>query len=240
MAQHPVSPLPGLRRLHQMSEHHLRQVLPELFGRLLVQVGGTEVAAAIRDAALMPSVVIGSPRSAPADVWSHLTALPVPNAYADAVVLPFTLGQCGAPREVAREAHRVLNDRGRLVIVGLNPWSPWNWRLRWGWSAQRVPVLRSTPSLQRLRDWLELLDFEVSDVLRYTPGWRGLMALRDGEGAWLRRLMQPLQGAYILTARKRVIPMNRLPQSVRQRSRSGLGMPVGEGAAVARLPQRPQ
>ncbi len=164
----------------------------------------------------------------------------MPNAYADAVVLPFTLGQCGAPREVVREAHRVLNDRGRLVIVGLNPWSPWNWRLRWGWSAQRVPVLRSTPSLQRLRDWLELLDFEVSDVLRYTPGWRGLMALRDGEGAWLRRLMQPLQGAYILTARKRVIPMNRLPQSVRQRSRSGLGMPVGEGAAVARLPQRPQ
>ena len=240
MATLPTPSLPGLQRLYQMSEQHLRQVLPELFGRLLVQVGGTEVAGAVREAALMPTMVIGTPRSAHADVWSQLTALPLRNADADAVVLPFTLGQCGAPREVVREAHRLLNDRGRLVVVGLNPWSPWNWRLRWGWAAQRVPVLRSTQSLHRLRDWLELLDFEVSDTLRFTPGWRGLTALRDGEGAWLRRLIQPLQGAYILTARKRVIPMNRLPQSPRLRGRAAIGLPVGEGAAVARLPQRPQ
>ncbi len=230
----------GLKRLYDMSEQRLRLALPELFGRLLVQVGGTEVAAAVREAALMPSVVIGAPRSPGADVWSELTALPISNACVDAVVLPFTLGHCGAPREVVREAHRLLNDRGRLVIVGLNPWSPWNWRLRWGWSTERVPVMRTTPSLQRLRDWLELLDFEVSDVLRFSPGWRGLAPLRDGEGAWLRRLMQPLQGAYILTARKRVIPMNRLPQSPWLRVRGSVGRPVEGGAAVARLPERPQ
>lgn len=30
--------LPGLQRLYQMSEQHLRLVLPELFGRLLVRL----------------------------------------------------------------------------------------------------------------------------------------------------------------------------------------------------------
>lgn len=231
---------PALKRLYNMSEQRLRVALPELFGRLLIQVGGTQVANAVREAALMPCVVIDTPRSPGADVWSELNALPIPNACADAVVLPFTLGHCGAPREVVRETHRLLNDRGRLVIVGLNPWSPWNWRLRWGWSAERVPVMRSTPSLQRLRDWLELLDFEVSEVVRFSHGRRGLSPLRDGEGAWLRRLMQPLQSAYILTARKRVIPMNRLPQLPWLRVRGAVGRPVEGGAAVARLPERPQ
>eukprot|EP01036_Dinobryon_divergens_P044237 gene44237-59011_t len=97
-------------------------------------------------------------------------ALPFPDQSLDLVLLPHTLELADDPHRALAEVSRVLRPEGRAVIVGLNPASLWSLRQRLG-RIRRGLAMGSRPLYLprsgefighwRLRDWLQLLDFEI-------------------------------------------------------------------------------
>lgn len=117
-----------------------------------------------------PAVAVGHASQAHIVLDPH--QLPFGTNQLDLLVLAHTLERSARPRQVVREAERVLLPEGRLVIAGLNPW---NLRVAWhqmqhkrmrrceeSQSRSATPV-RALPALQ-LCDWLELLGFEIDYI----------------------------------------------------------------------------
>ncbi|GAA4004342.1 methyltransferase domain-containing protein [Comamonas faecalis] len=166
-------------------------------------------------------------------------ALPFGEASLDLVLMPHTLETSGAPHAALREAARVLVPQGRVVISGFNPWSLWGLRQRRGQLYQRLgagvqPFLPDALQLitpGRVRDWLQLLDFEVESVsfgcfrpaVRSAP-WLQHWAWMDDTGP---RWWPVLGAAYVVVAVKRVLGMHLLQPAWRaQRQKAQASVPV--------------
>jgi len=139
-------------------------------------------------------------------IQSRTDSLAIASDSVDAVLLPHTLEQTPDPHELLREVERILPGDGQLIILGFRPFSLWGTRNIVG--VQGFPP--GTERLigeRRLRDWLKLLGFEVTDARRYlfTWPWGGAVPRSQrvleaiGNHAW-----PLLAGAYMLCARKRV------------------------------------
>ena len=123
---------------------------------------------AVTDAELPPPPA--PPRMAIA-LHCDFDALPFDSHSLDLVVLPHALELARDPHLALREVERVLVPEGRVVIVGFNPNSLWGlrrifgrWRRAFGAGARRaqfMPGSGETLRYRRLRDWLQLLSFEV-------------------------------------------------------------------------------
>lgn len=198
---------PRGRRLLALEERELRRVLPDLFGRHVLQIGswgrGDRL---LQGSEMLHRAVLGTVPDFGAQALADPERLPVAEKSVDAVLLPHCLEFSRSPYPVLREANRVLNDRGRLIILAFNPWSVWAWRQRLGLRYRAFPPGARFIGLGRLGDWLELLDFEIEEVRRYGVGfpWRR-PASDDARG--LDRWLGAWSEGYLLLAKKRVIPM---------------------------------
>ncbi|MDO4795148.1 MAG: methyltransferase domain-containing protein [Brachymonas sp.] len=117
------------------------------------------------------------------DVALDWTALPFAESSIDLIVLPYALEASGDPHTALREAARVLVPEGHLLILGFNPASLWGLQRNKQMLAQRfagaptaaphagqplaqahplAPQARQWVGHRRLRDWLQLLGFEIS------------------------------------------------------------------------------
>ena len=167
-------------------------------------------------------------------------ALPFDSASLDLVVLPHTLELAQDPHQTLREVERVLRPEGRVVVVGFNPASLWGLRqrlgrLRLGLGLARRQPLFLPPSgeflgYRRLRDWLQLLSFEVE------AGRFGCYRLPVASERWLQRCAWmdeqgerwwPVFGAaYFVVAVKRVRGMRLVGLAREQRQRAKAGAVV--------------
>ena len=146
---------------------------------------------------------------------AHAVALPFPDNSLDLLVLPHTLELSHDPHTALREAARVLVPEGRVILSGLNPASLWGMRQQRARLAQRfgggslyLPDVGEFIAPWRLRDWVQLLNFEVDEIDFgcYSPAVRSAQWLqrwrwmdRVGERCW------PIFGAaYFVVAIKRV------------------------------------
>lgn len=218
--------LPRVQRQLRLSEAALAQRLPDVFGRECLQIGGFGAGNLIAQAATVHCAVLAAPHTPGAAAWIEPEALPLPSRSVDAIVLPHTLEFCRSPHQVLREVDRVLSDRGRLFILGFNPWSGWVLRWRLGLVTRGLPLPLRFSGVRRLEDWLTLLDYEITEVHRFSPGFPWLDPHSDGSGPLTRRLLQPLQEVFLLSARKRILPMTRLPRPERAQIRPLIGVPV--------------
>lgn len=214
---------PRGRRLLALEERELRRVLPDLFGRHLLQVGswgrGDSLLAASE---MLHRAVLGTVPDFGAAALSEPERLPVLDKSVDAVLLPHCLEFARSPYPVLREANRVLSDRGRLVILGFSPWSPWAWRQWFGLRYRAFPPGARFISLGRLSDWLELLDFEVVEARRYGVGFPWTRPFPDEAGG-LARGFRGLAEGYLVVAKKRVIPMTLVGRTPRAAVRPLIG-----------------
>ena len=199
---------PRGRRLLALEERELRRVLPELFGRHLLQLGNWDRDGRLTSsAATLHRATIGTHLGAAALIEPE--RLPLPDRSIDAVVLPHSLEFSTDPRALLREVNRVLTDRGTAVVLGFNPWSAWGVRRWFGLRYRAFPEGARFVSAGRVCDWLELLDFEVTQIRRFGIGFPWLASGDDSLG-------RAAQEAWMLVARKRGLPMNwvgRLPMS---------------------------
>lgn len=146
-----------------------------------------------------------------ADGVARADALPLLTDSLDLLLLPHVL-EFSSPAAVMKEAHRVLQGEGHLVVLGFEPWGVPGW---WRWPN---PVVRAGSGkgrfigTRRLARWMAEWGFEVLEV-RGCSHWPGLSCRRyGGEGAGLGgclacRAAAPMQSAYLLVARLRCIPL---------------------------------
>ena len=128
--------------------------------------------------------------------------LPLPAASMDGVVLHHALETSSDRRGALREAARVLRPGGRLLILGINPFSLWLL------AKPAVAFRHMKPvSAPRLYDWLALLGLTRESKAIYL-NYRSVLPLAlEGElwlrtSAWLGKTQSPVGGVYLVTAIK--------------------------------------
>lgn len=208
----------------------LREALEDCFGWEMLQIGlwGGE-RELIAGGRTRRQTVISGTHSRGADVVARLTQLPVASDSVDAVLLPHTLEFETDPYAVLREVDRVLTGEGKLLVLGFHPWSLWGLRAkatRGGWP----PQLRRLLSERRLRDWLVLLGYEVTETRRYlydAPWGEPALASRTLHRSWYNPLPA---GAFLMKARKRVYALPPLRLRLRERTQliGGLVKPTAQ------------
>ncbi|MDS4016207.1 MAG: class I SAM-dependent methyltransferase [Candidatus Accumulibacter sp.] len=143
-----------------------------------------------------------------ADVRCDLRQIPFAAHSIDLIVMPHVVEFHDDPHQILREVERVLIPEGMLVISGFNPLSIWGLRRRLAGRSAQFPWNGAYLSVLRLKDWLQLLGFEVDRAAFgcYAPPFE--------RERWLRRwqLMETLGcrwwafagGVYLVCAVKRV------------------------------------
>ena len=232
------------RHLLAWEQAHADELLADVFGYHALQVGGLSLQAlranrmphrwraATEFEATEPAFCGTSERDEA--LWMDSRAWPWPAESLDLVVLPHTLEQSADPQACLREVERSLIPEGQVFITGLNPWSLWGWRQRRAlrtWPAETsLAGHGQLLAPHRLRDWLELLGFEVQ--LCHFGGWTPALASERWRRrwAWLDRLgprwWPILGGAYLMVATKRVPGGHLLPSRPWRRVRSAASSTV--------------
>ncbi|MDR0439420.1 MAG: class I SAM-dependent methyltransferase, partial [Candidatus Accumulibacter sp.] len=95
------------------------------------------------------------------DVLCDLRELPFAANSIDLMVMPHALEFHGEPHQILREVERVLIPDGQLVVTGFNPISLWGLRRKLPNRPSAFPFNGNYLSVLRLKDWLQLLNFEV-------------------------------------------------------------------------------
>jgi SAM-dependent methyltransferase len=202
--------------LQALEAHHLRAVLPNLYGTVAAQLGciGT---LDLMDACIAPTrILLDAPGAGGGcTINARAEALPFDAKSIDVLLLPHTLDFCRDPHQVLREASRVLRPEGHVVILGFNPMSLWGLRRLFARRPRLAPWNGNFFRLARVKDWLDLLEFETTHgmMLYYRPPLRneGVMHRlhfldRMGDRWW------PMMAAvYLIVAKKRVIGVTPLP-----------------------------
>ena len=221
-------------RLLALEEREVRRVLPEVVGRHLLQIGswghGGQLLAA---GETLHSAVLGTVSGLGAQALTEPESLPLLAKSVDAVLLPHTLEFARSPQSVLREVNRVLTDRGRLFVLGFNPWSAWGLRRALGLRYRAFPQGARFHGAGQICDWLELLDLEVIEVRRYGVGFPWLESRSDGDPFDLGSIVHALSEAYLLVARKRVVPINWVGKAQRAQIRPLIGVPASDARTNA-------
>ena len=220
--------------------NRLRQILPQLYGTVALQLGRIGKLDLL-DSCIAPTRVMIDLAAPPQRrlVRGVPDALPIDSRGADLVLLPHTLDFCDEPHQVLREVNRVLSPEGHVVILGFNPVSLWGLRRLFAQRPRQIPWSASFLRLARIKDWLALLDFQVThgQMLYYRPPLprEGLIEHlhfldKMGDRWW------PLMAAvYLVVAKKRVAGMMPLPvvwKSRNVRVAAGVAGPAARGIVV--------
>lgn len=187
--------------------HSLQMGMPALQGLRRSRMPNRWLAALQPDLEVLESALEPMP-AASIDLVCHPEALPFADNSLDLLVLPHTLERCNQPHAALREAARALMPEGRLLIFGFNPCSLWGLQHMLERPRTKYPNATTGIIYWRLRDWLQVLAFDVvaADFGCHVPAvesrlwlqrWRWLDIV--GQRAW------PVLGsAYCILAIKKV------------------------------------
>lgn len=223
----------------------LNQQLEQLFGYNFIQLGAlehidslnNESARFIFNSKISRQFVFESLlHSHQVNVTSHINTrfdeLPVQNNSIDVVLLPHTLEFESNPHQILREVERVLVAEGRAIFLGFNPMSLWGLWHKYYYLKRRsitkskvdnkcsvkvpLPSCGHLITQGRLKDWLQLLGFDVELVKDYfyRPPIQNASLLKHLEfiekAGELSRIIPA--GAYMMTATKRVSTLTPIRQ----------------------------
>ncbi|NOY66109.1 MAG: class I SAM-dependent methyltransferase [Gammaproteobacteria bacterium] len=221
------------KKLAHCEQKILDEVLPDLFGYHLLQVGS--IVPSLLSASRMLHKIIMSyenPARPNCDISGLAENLPVQPDCIDAVLHYHSLEFANDPRQVLRETERVLVPEGSVVIMGFNPVSMWGIR-RILSRSPTAPWNGSFLSVNRLKDWLELLGFEIRMTQHYffrpPVNNTSLLSRLDLMESWGSRCCPVVGGAYILIARKKVSTMT--PIKPRWRPKRSVVSSLGDAAS---------
>jgi SAM-dependent methyltransferase len=208
--------------LQEQELSYLESTLTDLFGYHILQVGWNYERNCLNVSRIPHRMMMDvkfpdtclqqihdSSNPIPADLFNgEPEYIPIASDSLDVLVLSHTLEFCANPHQVLREADRILIPEGNVIILGFNPWGLWMfWRLLLGWR-KRAPWCGRFVSVARLKDWLQLLGFDIIQSQRFFfrpplshPGIMARLSFLDSLG---KRLWPILGGAYFLIAKKRV------------------------------------
>jgi len=208
---------PQGRYLLDWEQDGLDRLVADIFGYHAVQLGlsGFDLLRANR----MPRRIDCGPQGR--DLRCTEYELPFATGSLDLVLLPHVLEFSAHPHRVLREVERVLVPEGSVVISGFNPLSLWGLRRLIARRGAEAPWSGHYRSAMRIRDWLNLLGFEIQESrfgcyappLR-TPQWLERWGCLDRAGS---RWWPVLGAVYMVVAVKRVRGMRLVGLARRER-----------------------
>lgn len=227
----------GIALCH-LEQQCLETMDSRLYGQILLQLGNS--GPALLDVpfnGLRKRIVLDMSADRPTDVIADMVRLPIATASVNAVYLPHVMEFCGDPHGLLREVDRTLIPDGRLLISMFNPFSLYGLRRLLRPKAIKYPWNGDFISMRRIIDWLQLLGFEVEEVMRlgYRPPLQNQLLFDRfrpmeslGERFWPR-----LSAVSIVLAVKREIPLSLIrPRWQRERrfvSADGIAEPTTRG-----------
>jgi SAM-dependent methyltransferase len=210
---------------------YLESVVPQLFGYHALRIGdlgpsrdplaGSRIIHRVQLDLVLPAQLLAQPR-----------ALPVQADTLDLVVLTHVLEFCSDPHGVLREVDRTLVPEGHVIIIGFNPISFMGLRRLAARNRGSAPWRGRYYTAWRVRDWLQLLGYDVLDTVSagFRPPLRqaGLLRRLRAMETLGARFWPILGGAFVILARKRVATLTPLRPRWKPRRRISAGL-AGSG-----------
>ena len=199
------------RRCLANEQRLMRRALERVFGEQFLQIGAWGARNSfLRYARTQRRALVDWRPGVAADLICDPEQLAIASDSVDAVLLPHTLERTASPHAVLREVDRVLradghSDRAELRAGRLLGLAALVRRAR-GYPQGREHMIREG----RLRDWLELLSFDVPAATRYChtlPIERSSSCEILPREEWAQRWLPMFSGGYLLRAQKRVHPL---------------------------------
>jgi len=146
--------------------------------------------------------------AAGADVTGDCAAMPFASDSLDAVILAHQLEFHPLPHDVLREAWRVLDGEGWLVLIAFNPTSLWGVKRLAAGRRGQAPWSGRYYSRARIEDWMKVLGLSVEaryGLLLGTPAGQGAAPARFGVTEHpASAAARWFGGVQVILARKRV------------------------------------
>lgn len=228
------SQLPNGALLRSAIEKSLEETSRRLFGYYLVRLGNLSSQTALTHCPIKYVVNQTEQPDASSHVISTSRALPFLENSVDAFLLAHELDFAQDPHQILREVDRTITPSGYVIITGFNPCSA-------AGVFKYLPINRKNIlhdarffSSGRIKDWLNLLSFEVVEHQHLVFSELFFERKFNPEGRWYKRCQKYLSfcsSIYILVAKKRVMPMSIIKPAWKPKPRfSAIGASMKESA----------
>lgn len=200
--------------INKLENQLLADGLNNLFGYHLVSLGPVDCGEAMNVSPIGHKVTINrfaGEKSQPA-LLTSMEDLSLMNDSVDVLVLPHILEYSQNPHAILREAERVVLPNGHIVIMGFNPVSCFGLCRAVMSFTGKMPWQGHFYHLIRIRDWLNLLGFELikTQYAVFAPPIqheKTLCYLSFMESAQ-NNFLAPLGGVYMMVARNLAVTPN--------------------------------
>jgi len=169
------------------------------FGYHLLKLGALSAAFNCHSSPIPHQVNVGENEDL-CGVQAELGALPFQEGSVDVCLLAHTLDYCNDPHQVLREVERVLTADGVVILSGFNPFSYLGLRRFFPYFRKQLPWSGRMFTPQRVKDWLNLLGFELIEQKQLAYFSLGGESKKSCIGD---RCCRSLGFIYVLVAKKR-------------------------------------
>jgi len=245
---HPTKPelwqdLPLGDELKHLIESEVAEASRKIFGYHLVRLGNLSSQIELAACPIKHQVNITCNKQAYTSLVATSDDLPVSDNSVDAFLLAHELDFAKDPHQILREVDRTIMPNGYIVITGFNPFSLCG-------LFKYLPINKSSIlhearffSSARIKDWLQLLGFEIVDVkhllfnelflqrkLRASSKWN----------QWCHQYLPLLTTMYVIVARKREVPLPMIKIKWKVKTKfSAVGVSIRSGVMQVKAPWKP-
>lgn len=221
------------QELFKIEKNVLKKQLEQVFGYNLIQLGCFGIFndslisnSKISNQFIFESIDRNDKKSDKSSINASFYDLPIQSNSIDLMILPHTLEFEANPHQILREVERVLMPEGKVILLSFNPYSLWGlwhkyWQIKIKINSKKktkapLPSCGHLISQRRLKDWLQLLGFDVGSAegYFYRPPLQNLSLLNqlnfmEKTGDFSRLIPA---GAYMIVATKRVSTLTAIRQ----------------------------
>ena len=232
------SALPNGAERKAMVENELEHITQQFFGYHLVKVGNLSSEVSLTKCSIKHCVNMVAKAHDAAGMRSLSREMALKESSVDGFVLVHELDFAQDPHQILREVDRAIMPDGDLAIVGFNPLSLTGLRKLMWFNRQSILHEARYFSVPRIKDWLQLLGFEVTQV-KYMP-YSKFFTNRPNNivTRWCQRFLPQLASVYIIVAKKRTVPLSPIKPKWKLKPKfSAVGASIRAGSVNSEKPQ---
>lgn len=215
--------MPLGEQLLELESELIASRLKLCFGRHLLKLGELAAEVDTSGSLINHQIVLKteSGQGQGSEILGEVDDLPLASHSIDAVVSAHLLEYCADPHQVLREAHRVLMPNGNLILSVFNPLSPLIFGRLWPFKNNKVFWRGRWFTIGRIKDWLNLLGFEVTheDYCAYSMLLSKKQNLKENKLGKVNQKLSPKLGSVcVITAKKREWPLTPIRPRLRYKT----------------------
>lgn len=200
--------------LQQAVAQQCNEAMRMCFGYHLLKIGDLSCQIDVPGCTIQHAIQLGTESRNGASVVALPTELPFVENSIDAILLAHQLDFAADPHQILREIERVITSDGYLVVTGFNPFSL-DGVINTMPSKKHKPLRLARYFRQgRVADWLHLLGFEIVEqrkIAHFSLMFNRQRKPNVKAERFFRRFLSWFGSSYIIVARKREMPLSKIP-----------------------------